>query len=154
MVFSSTRGTGGSPADTAVLERHLAFVAAGLTCMALTTMADYRRFRDWAPIFYGAVCLLLLGVISPFGTEVNGAQAWFQLGPMQLQPSEFSKIAVIIGLASLGAHFGSEIDLRRLAVLLAVPGIPLLLIMLQPEPGTDQIGTAQFRARVRQSVEI
>ncbi len=142
MVFSSTRGSGSGPADTAVLERHLVFVAAGLTCMALTTMADYRRFRDWAPIFYGAVCLLLLAVISPFGTEVNGAQAWFQLGPMQLQPSEFSKIAVIIGLASLGAHFGSDIDLRRLAILLAVPGIPLLLIMLQPDPGTAMVFVA------------
>ncbi len=142
MVFSSTRGTGAGPANTGVLERHLVFVAAGITVMALTTMADYRRFRDWAPIFYGGVCLLLLGVISPFGTEVNGAQAWFQLGPFQLQPSEFSKIAVIIGLASLGAHFGSDLDLRRLAVLLAVPGIPLVLIMLQPDPGTAMVFVA------------
>lgn len=142
MVFSSTRGTSNEPANTAVLQRHLSFVAAGMTVMALTTMADYRRFRDWAPIFYGAVCVLLLGVISPFGTEVNGAQAWFQMGPFQLQPSEFSKIAVIIGLASLGAHFGADIDLRRLAVLLAVPGIPLFLIMLQPDPGTAMVFVA------------
>ena len=142
MVFSSTRGTGTGPADTGTLERHIVFMAAGLTVMALTTMADYRRFRDWAPIFYGGVCVLLLGVISPFGTEVNGAQAWFQIGPFQLQPSEFSKIAVIIGLASLGAHFGSDIDLRRLAVLLAVPGIPLALIMLQPDLGTAMVFVA------------
>jgi len=135
MVYSSTRVN----ADTAVLERHLAFVAAGVTTMALVTMADYRRFRDWAPIFYIAVCLLLLGVISPMGTEVNGAQAWFQLGPIQLQPSEFAKIAVIIGLASLGAHFGNDLDVRRLGVLLAVPGIPLVLIMLQPDPGTAMV---------------
>ncbi len=142
MVFSSTRGTGTGPADTGTLERHIVFMAAGLTVMALTTMADYRRFRDWAPIFYGGVCVLLLGVNSPFGTEVNGAQAWFQIGPFQLQPSEFSKIAVIIGLASLGAHFGSDIDLRRLAVLLAVPGIPLALIMLQPDLGTAMVFVA------------
>jgi len=138
MVFSSTR----TSADTAVLERHLSFVAAGATVMALITMADYRRFRDWAPIFYIGVCVLLLGVISPFGTEVNGAQAWFQLGPFQLQPSEFSKIAVIIALASLGAHFGSDLDVRRLGVLLAVPGIPLVLIMLQPDPGTAMVFVA------------
>mgnify|MGYP003113760015 FL=1 len=142
MVFSSTRGTGNEPANTAILERHLAFVATGITVMALTTMADYRRFRDWAPLLYGTVCLLLLGVVSPFGTEVNGAQAWFQIGPVQVQPSEFSKIAVIVGLASLGAHFGSDIDLRRLAVLLAVPGIPLALIMLQPDPGTAMVFVA------------
>jgi len=136
MVFSSTRGSDPGVTNTAILERHLTFLAAGGTVMALITMADYRRFRDWAPIYYVAVCALLLGVVSPLGTEVNGAQAWFQLGPIQLQPSEFAKIAVIIGLASLGAHFGNDIDVRRLAVLLTVPGIPLVLIMLQPDPGT------------------
>ena len=136
MVFSSTRGGGTGPADTSMLERHLTFLAVGITVMALVTMVDYRRFRDWAPLLYAGACGLLLGVISPFGTEIKGAQAWFQIGPFQLQPSEFSKIAVIVGLASLGAHFGSDIDVRRLAVLLAVPGIPLALIMLQPDLGT------------------
>jgi rod shape determining protein RodA len=142
MVFSSTRGSAPGATDTSVLERHLVFVAAGATVMALTTMADYRRFRDWAPIFYAATCGLLILVISPLGSEINGQQAWFQFGPVQLQPSEFSKIAVIIGLAALGAHFGSDIDVRRLSVLLAVPGIPLALIMLQPDPGTAMVFVA------------
>jgi rod shape determining protein RodA len=142
MVFSSTRGSGTGATNTAVLERHLGFVVTGATVMALTAMADYRRFRDWAPIFYAIVVGLLIGVISPFGTEVNGAQAWFDFGPMRLQPSEFSKIAVIIGLASLGAHFGSDIDVRRLGIMLAVPAIPLALIMLQPDPGTAMVFVA------------
>jgi len=142
MVFSATRGSDPGGASTALLERHVLFVAVGITVMALTTMADYRRFRDWAPVFYAIVCGLLVGVISPFGTEVNGAQAWFDIGPMRLQPSEFSKIAVIIGLASLGAHFGTDVDLRRLGILLAVPAIPLALIMLQPDPGTAMVFVA------------
>ncbi|MFP5322488.1 MAG: rod shape-determining protein RodA [Acidimicrobiia bacterium] len=141
MVFSSTRGGSGG-ADTAIIERHVMFVAVGASVMALTMMVDYRRFRDWAPIFYAGVCGLLIGVVSPLGTEVNGAQAWFDLGPMRLQPSEFSKIAVIIGLASLCAHFGADLDLRRLGVLLAVPAIPLVLIMLQPDPGTAMVFVA------------
>ena len=135
MVFSSTRGTSDA-VNTAVLERHIVFLATGFTVMALVTMADYRRFRDFAPVAYAAVVGLLLLVISPLGTEVNGAQAWFQLGGFQLQPSELTKIALILVLASLGAHFGGEIDLRRLSVLLAAGGVPLLLIMLQPDPGT------------------
>ncbi len=139
MVFSSTRGSDPDARNTGLLERHIVFLFAGVTVMALVTMIDYRRFRDWAPIAYAACVGLLLGVISPLGTEVNGAQAWFQLGPFQLQPSEFTKIAVILALASVGAHFGSDIDLRRLGVLLAVPGIPLTLIMLQPDPGTAMV---------------
>jgi rod shape determining protein RodA len=142
MVFSSTRGGATGPASTTMLERHLTFVALGFTVMVLTTMVDYRRFRDWAPILYAGACGLLLGVISPLGSEINGQQAWFQFGPLQLQPAEFAKVAVIVGLASLGAHFGTDIDVRRLGFLLAVPGIPLALIMLQPDPGTAMVFVA------------
>jgi rod shape determining protein RodA len=142
MVFSSTRGTGTGPAETGLLGRHLVFLAAGITVMALTMMVDYRRIRDWAPIFYVGSGILLLLVISPLGTEINGQQAWFQFAGLQLQPAEFSKIAVVIALASVSAHFGSDIDLRRLAVLLAVPGLPLALIMLQPDPGTALVFVA------------
>lgn len=139
MVFSSTRGSDPDTVNTATLERHIVFVATGLTVMALVAMFDYRRFRDYALIAYAGVCLLLMGVISPLGTEVNGAQAWFQLGPFQLQPSEFSKIVVILVLASLGAQFGGDIDVRRLGVMLGVAGLPLVFIMLQPDPGTAMV---------------
>lgn len=136
MVFSSTRGSDATTPSTQVLERHIVFLLTGFTVMALVTMVDYRRFRDFALIAYGGTCALLVGVLSPLGTEVNGAQAWYQLGAFQLQPSEFSKLAVILVLASLGAHFGRDIGMRRLGILMAVAGFPLILIMLQPDPGT------------------
>ena len=49
-------------------------------------------------MLYGGVVLLLFLVLSPFGSQVNGAQAWFAFGPFQLQPSEFAKIALIVTL--------------------------------------------------------
>ena len=134
MVFSSTRGVDGN--NTAIIERHLSFLAVGISGMCFATMVDYHRFRDWAPIAYVGVLALLVGVLSPLGTEVNGAQAWFQLGPFQLQPSEFTKLAAILVLASLGAHYGADIDVRRLGVLVGSMGPALGLILLQPDPGT------------------
>ncbi len=139
MVFSATRGSDPDVTNTATLERHLLFLVTGGTVMALVAMVDYRKWREWAPLGYIGVCLLLIGVVSPLGSEVNGAQAWFSLGDFKLQPSEFSKIAVILVLASLGAQFGGDIDVRRLTVLLAAPGLPLALIMLQPDPGTAMV---------------
>ncbi len=139
MVFSSTRGNDPDSVNTTTLQRHVVFVATGLTVMSLVAMFDYRRFRDFALIAYGGVCLLLMAVISPLGTEVNGSQAWFQLGPFQLQPSEFTKITVILVLASLGAQFAGDIDLRRLGVMLGVAALPLTFIMLQPDPGTAMV---------------
>lgn len=139
MVYSSTRGSDAASPSTEILARHVVFLLAGFTVMALVTMVDYRRFRDFALIAYGVSCGLLLVVISPLGTEVNGAQAWFQIGGFALQPSEFTKLAVILLLASLGAQFRDHIDLRRLGLLLLVPGVPLGLIMLQPDPGTGLV---------------
>ncbi len=139
MVFSATRGTDPDNVNAATLQRHVVFLLTGATVMALVSMIDYRRFREWALMAYLGVCALLVLVISPLGTEVNGAQAWFNLGSFQLQPSELTKIAVILVLASLGAQFGGDIDVRRLALLLAVPGVPLLFILLQPDPGTAMV---------------
>ncbi len=45
-----------------------------------------------------ARCALLALVVSPLGSERKGTQAWFQLGPFQLQPSELAKLALIVGL--------------------------------------------------------
>lgn len=139
MVFSATRGSDPDAVNTGTLERHLVFLLTGGTVMVLVSMVDYRKFREWALIAYIGVCALLVGVVSPLGTEVNGAQAWFQIGGFQLQPSELSKVAVILVLASLGAQFGGDVDVRRLGVLLAVPAVPLILIMLQPDPGTAMV---------------
>ena len=55
-------------------------------------LVDYRKFQDWAWVFYGGACFLLLLVVSPFGTNNKGAQAWFQVGPIEFQPGELAKV--------------------------------------------------------------
>ena len=137
MVYSSTRGPGGSdPYDASFLKKQALFVGLGFGVMAVTAAVDYRRVRDFAPLAYIAVCVMLGLVVSSLGTNRNGAQAWFDLGPYQLQPSELMKLALIMGLAAVVAQFRDDLDLRRLAVVLAVAGVPLGLIMMQPDLGT------------------
>src|SRR3546814_17657653 len=91
----------------------------------------------------GVLPLLLL-VVSGLGSERKGSQAWFALGPFQLQPSELAKVVVIVALASLIAHFNSELDASRLAGALALVGAPTALIMLPPDLGTTLV-SFQFR---------
>ena len=138
MVYSATRGPT-EPYDATFLKRQAMFVGLGFGLMVLTACVDYRRYRDLAPVAYVATCALLALVVSPLGTETNGTQAWFQLGPFQLQPSEFAKLSLILGLAAVVAQFREEIDLRRLAAALVVVGVPLALIMLQPDLGTGLV---------------
>ncbi len=143
MVYSATRGPGGDePYDTSFVTKQAVFVVAGFALMAGVALLDYRNYRDLAILLYGAVVTLLVLVVSPLGSERNGAQAWFQLGPFQVQPSEFTKLAVIVGLAALVGQFHNEIDLRRLAACLSIGGVPLLLIMAQPDLGTAMVVVA------------
>jgi rod shape determining protein RodA len=143
MVYSATRGPGGvEPFDTSFVKRQALYTFLGFGIMVATALFDYRRFRDFAPLIYGGACALLVLVVSPLGSERKGTQAWFQLGPFQFQPSELTKIALIIGLAALAAQFRDELDGRRLAAIVAVAAVPLGLIMLQPDLGTALVMVA------------
>ena len=142
MIFSATRGRDPSDFDTSFLTKQLLFIAVGGGAMVVTAFFDYRRYRELAPLAYGGVLLLLVMVVTGLGSERKGSQAWFQLGPFQLQPSELAKIVVIVTIASLIAHFDSELDARRLAAILAAAGVPMMLIMLQPDLGTTLVFVA------------
>ncbi|MCU0267758.1 MAG: rod shape-determining protein RodA [Acidimicrobiales bacterium] len=135
MVFSATRGAEG-PADTSYLKRQAVFMVIGVGILALSTLTDYRRLRDLALPAYIALSLLLLAVVSPLGTSSKGAQAWFAIGNFQLQPSEFAKIGLIVALAALLEHWHGDVDLRRVGIASAVAGLPMALILLQPDLGT------------------
>jgi rod shape determining protein RodA len=138
MVYSATRGPV-APYQLTYLEKQGTYVLIGLAILVLIMLFDYRTFRDWAYFIYGASCLMLIAVVSPFGSTSKGAQSWFQIGSFQLQPSEFVKIALILALAALASQFHTEIDLRRLVALLALAGFPIALIMLQPDLGTAMV---------------
>ena len=118
-VYSATRGPGPDYVDSYLL-RQFAFVVIGAGVMGVFALVDYHKLHDWAWLFYGATTALLFLVISPLGSQSKGAQAWFAVGPFQLQPAEFAKLSLIGALAFLLSEFKGDIDLRRLAALLAV----------------------------------
>lgn len=133
-VYSATRGPGPDFVDT-YLVRQFAFVVIGTGVLAVFAFVDYHKLHDWAWLFYAATTTLLVLVISPLGSQSKGAQAWFALGPFQLQPAEFAKLSLIGALAFMLSEFKGDIDLRRLVALLAVAGFPMALILLQPDLG-------------------
>lgn len=84
------------------IKRQFVFLGAGsLLCVAVARF-DYRNWRDipsltW--LFFISVFILLLAVFPPIGREINGSYRWLPLGPVNLQPSEFAKLAIVIALA-------------------------------------------------------
>jgi len=150
MIYSSTRKklTDAGSDPRFYLKRQAMFLVLGAVLMIITAAVDYRRWRDFAPAVYAGMCLLLLAVVSPLGAKSKGHQAWFPLGSFQLQPSEMSKIAMVVSLAAFATWSGraaaggerdAEMTLGRLVLLLVLAGIPMGLIMLQPDLGTDLV---------------
>ena len=141
MVYSATRHRFGVE-PTYFLQRQAVFTLLGLGAMAFTTLVDYRVFRDYAPIIYAASLAGLLLVLSPLGSNRKGAQAWFQLGAFQLQPSELAKVALIVCIAAYCSAFRGDLDARRMMTILGLAAAPMILIQVQPDLGTVMVFVA------------
>ena len=137
-VYSSTRGPGPEYSSSYLFKQTM-FMIIGAGVMVVFTVVDYRKLHDWAWAFYGITTALLVLVISPLGSQSNGAQSWFAMGPFQLQPAEFAKLSLIGVLSFLLSEFRGDIDLRRLFALLGTAAVPMALIMLQPDLGLTLI---------------
>jgi rod shape determining protein RodA len=144
MVYSATRSTAAQAgvSSTSFLAKQLSYVILGVVGMTAMVAVDYRRFRELAPAAYiGSLGLLLL-VLSPLGTTVNGAQSWFSFGAFQLQPAELAKLAVILGLAAICADARGGLDTGQLVSCLGLFAIPAVLILAQPDLGSTMVFVA------------
>lgn len=136
MIYSATRvglERNDLPASFS-MERQMIFVAAGMLFAGLFSFVDYREYRHLAHIVYG-VTILLLGLVFLF-PKVNGAHRWVDLGAFQLQPSEFSKTACVLVLATVLGRTTPKLAWTRVVQALGVMVIPAILIFLQPDLGT------------------
>ena len=124
------------------LKRQILFITLGLVAMGVALLIDYRVLRDFGPLLLAATCGVLVLVLSPLGSTSRGTQAWFQLGPFQLQPSEFAKVATIIALAGFCAERRGELDLPNLGKALGIGLLPIGLIYLQPDLGSSLVVVA------------
>jgi rod shape determining protein RodA len=122
------------------LKRHLINLVIGIALAILVSRFDYRLLRAYTPILYGLSIIGLVVVLSPIGSPINGVQAWINLpGGFSIQPSEFAKIAIILGMSMLlSEKRDAENEPRDIDVVysLAVAAVPVALIMLQPDLGT------------------
>lgn len=108
----------------------------GLGVMLLTMCFDYRRLRGIAwPLF--VVTLILLALVPLIGKKVYGAQRWLSLGFMNIQPSEFAKVAVLLLGAHLLSRDGDVLNWRNFFKILAVGLVPCAFIIKQPDLGTS-----------------
>jgi rod shape determining protein RodA len=141
MVYTATRGSLLAQGDDpkTFLKKQGLFVILGVITMVVVALIDYRRLESVATILYWLIVVALLGVFL-VGSSAQGAARWFSLGPLQLQPSEFAVLALILAVASYCARRQEEgLAWRDVFRLLIMAGIPIVLVLLQPDLGTAMI---------------
>jgi rod shape determining protein RodA len=133
MIFSTTsdptRGT------SHLYITQLYAIVLGLGAMVLMLTIDYRAFADKSHLIYVALLAALLYVLF-LGSTQMGARRWVNVGPLNLQPSEFAKVGVALVLAKFFGENRGMPGWADLAIGAGLTCIPLALIAREPDLGT------------------
>jgi rod shape determining protein RodA len=146
LVYSATRNRTELVGDDAYsyLIKHVLNVGIGLALMIGTIWLGHRNLRTAVPILYGVSVFLVLLVLTPLGATINGAHAWINIGGLSLQPSEFVKITIILGMAMLlaarvDAGDRDHPDHRTVVQALGLAAVPIMITMLMPDLGSVMV---------------
>ncbi len=147
LVYSATRNrtelNQGDP--DYFLVRHSLNIGIGLALMIGTIWLGHRTLRGAVPVLYGLSVVLVLLVLTPLGATINGAHAWIVVGGgFSLQPSEFVKITIILGMAMIlaarvDAGDQAHPDHRTVAKSLGLAVLPMAIVMLMPDLGSVMV---------------
>jgi cell division protein FtsW len=141
MVFSASSTTsvlGASGDGAQYLKRTLLFGGVGLLAMRFLTIRGLRAARTLTPALVVLSLALLVAVLIPgVGLEANGATRWIGIGPIQVQPSELAKLALILyGAHMIAARPAIVRDLRSMFPYLLVVACACGLIVIEPDLGS------------------
>jgi rod shape determining protein RodA len=138
VISASYRGPH-KPIDPLVI-RQLIWIAAGLVAMVAIVLFDYRALATYSYAFY-VIAVALLVAVEMIGHSTGGSRRWINLGFFHLEPSELAKLAVVLVMVR---YFREEPpkggwSLRQMIVPALLLGIPVALVLKQPDLGTGLI---------------
>ena len=117
--------------------KQMLYIGGGLAAMFVFSKIDYHKLIDYVPWAYG-ICLVSLLAVMAVGQKVLGARRWIKVGHMQFQPSEWVKLVLILIVARYFANLGGRsLTWKDIFKAFALVGVPLLLVLKQPDLGTS-----------------
>ncbi len=132
MIYSATFQTESST----LYIKQLQWCALAMVLFFILLNIDYHVLVDFSLLFYVLSLVLLVAVLF-FGKRISGAKSWFSLGYFNFQPSEIAKLASILLLARyLSQESRTHLTLKDLTISGLIMGVPMFLIILQPDMGT------------------
>jgi rod shape determining protein RodA len=116
--------------------RQMMFIGASLFIIFIILVIDMRFYETVAYLIYG-IAIFVLVLVPIIGKEVGGNKSWLGIGSFGVQPSEFAKFATALAVAKFIGAVGFRMDnMRNQAILFAMIGVPIGLILLQKDFGT------------------
>ena len=122
------------------LKRHLIYIILCLFVLATVVSVPIDAWHKYTPLILLLSTLGLLAVLI-IGTEVNGSLRWLRLGPLNLQPSEFAKLSVVLFIASYLIRRQKEVidTIKGFIKPLAILALISMLLLLQPDLGSTVV---------------
>ena len=111
-------------------------------------------FEHLSLIFYILSILSLLGLFF-FGQKISGATSWYFIGGFSIQPSEFAKITTSLLVASTLSSIQADIKkISFVTKLLLIIGLPMILVIFQPDAGTALVFLGLFFVLLREGMDM
>ena len=132
--------------------KQIAFTVASFIVAIVMLTIKAKVYERFTSIFYLLTLILLIGLFA-FGSNISGATSWYSFGGVGLQPSEFAKVTTSLAVAKLLSEI--QIDIKKIKSLVQVALIivlPMILIVLQPDPGTALVFSAFFFVLFREGL--
>jgi rod shape determining protein RodA len=131
-IFSATR-------DTRFAEawwKQAIWILGGFVALWIGTLIDYHTLLGQAYVFYGLAVVTLAATFA-LGMTAFGSRRWIGTSAFHLQVSEFVKLVIVLLVARyLSELKGEQLELRDLLKLAGLVGLPMILVMIQPDLGT------------------
>lgn len=119
--------------------RQMLFIGLTIPLIFIILFTDAKIFERLSFVFYSLGIILLLGLFV-FGVTKKGQTNWYQFGGFGFQPSEFVKTATALLLAKYLSYSQINLKLTKHQIIgLAIVGLPILLILMQPDAGSAMI---------------
>jgi cell division protein FtsW (lipid II flippase) len=145
MIYSATACIDPEPLDSASpTVRQIIYLAAGMIAMAVLALIDFRIYGGLRWIIWGGT-VASLGAVWFYGQITHGAQRWIDLGVVLFQPSELSKLLVILVVAKYMADRADKMSgLRSILLSLGFVALPIAFVFIQPDLGTTIVLAATW----------
>jgi rod shape determining protein RodA len=124
--------------------RQTLFLAGGVGAAIFIAFVPFRmvQLASW-PLYFFSIAMLVIVLVA--GRTVSGSTSWFNFGLFRVQPSEFTKITTVLALATYLSRSDVTLNnVRELAIAGGIVGLPMALILAQPDMGTVIIYAGMF----------